>query len=80
MSFICLAISGCTNDSEEFEITGEITRIEDEMISIGTREIIVNNVTKYKVGQKVKATLIDHTAEEDWDPDDYEVKEIEIID
>jgi hypoxanthine-guanine phosphoribosyltransferase len=70
---------GCSNYTKEFTITGEITRIEENMVSIDNRVIIVDDISKLKQGQNVQVTLIDHTAEDDWDPKDFKVKKIEII-
>lgn len=33
----------------------------------------------FEVGQRVKVTLIDKTVENDWDPNGFKVKEIDII-
>lgn len=77
--FLFILIS-CSSYSKEFEISGNVTKIEGNMISIDGDVIKVEKgISKLKVGQKVKVTLIDNTPEDDWDPDDFTVKNIQII-
>ncbi|MFD1019558.1 hypothetical protein [Thalassobacillus hwangdonensis] len=73
---LVLFLAGCSSYSEEFIISGEVTRVEGDLVSIDNQEIKVDDPSDFKVGQKVKVTLIDHTSEEDWDPDDFEVKKV----
>jgi hypothetical protein len=73
---LVLILAGCSSYSEEFIISGEVTRIEGNMVSIDNQEIIVDDSSDFKVGQKVKVTLIDYTSEDDWDPSDFEVKKL----
>ena len=72
-------LSACSNHSEEIRLSGEITRIEGDMVSIGHNEIIVNDGDKFKVGQQVEAVLIDPTSTEAWTPHEYDVKSIQIL-
>ncbi|KHE71786.1 hypothetical protein LD39_07940 [Halobacillus sp. BBL2006] len=75
-----LFLVGCSSYSEEFIISGEVTRIEGNLVSIDYQEIKVDNPSDFKVGQKIKVTtLIDHTSEEDWDPSDFEVRKVIFI-
>ncbi|ASF40515.1 hypothetical protein CEH05_15700 [Halobacillus halophilus] len=76
---MCFMLSACSNHSEEIRLSGEITRIEGDMVSIGHNEIIVKDGDKFKVGQQVEAVLIDHTSTEAWTPHEYDVKNIQIL-
>ncbi|MGP4063229.1 hypothetical protein [Halobacillus sp. H74] len=75
---LVLMLVACSNYSEE-EITGEITKIEGGMVYIDESPLKVKDTSELEVGQNVKATFIDTTAEDDWDPNDFEVKNIEIM-
>ncbi|MCR2805833.1 hypothetical protein [Paenibacillus soyae] len=61
---------------------GEITFIDAEknQMDINGQSIYADNISKYEIGQKVKVTLIDTTSQDDWDPEDFKVKEIVVID
>ncbi|MCA1010453.1 hypothetical protein [Halobacillus halophilus] len=76
---MCFMLSACSNHSEEIRLSGEITKIEGDMVSIGHHEIIVNDSDKYNVGQQVEVVLIDHTSTEAWTPHEYDVKSIQIL-
>ncbi|SFG57571.1 hypothetical protein SAMN05216353_15813 [Halobacillus alkaliphilus] len=76
---ICFTFAACSNHSEEIRLSGEITRIEGDMISIEHSEIIVDDGDEFKVGQQVEAVLIDHSSTEAWTPQEYDVKDIQIL-
>ena len=81
MLFLVLVLLiGCSNYAEENTKKGIITEIEKDRIYIDGDPMNVRDTSDLKVGQKVKVTFIDSTAAEDWDPNDFEVKEIEIND
>ncbi|AQQ53216.1 hypothetical protein [Planococcus lenghuensis] len=67
-----------------FTVTGEIERIEDEMIYIAHEEsaswtIPMEDTADLEVGQFVHIEVADHTPEDDWDPRDFEVMSLEVI-
>jgi len=70
---------GCSDYSSEFTKIGEITRIEEGIIYIDDSPIKIKDTSDFEMGQRVKVTLIDKTGEDDWDPNDFKVKEIDII-
>ena len=76
---LIFTLVGCSTYSSEFVKTGEITRIGKGMIYIDDNPIKIKNPSDFEVGQRVKVTLIDKTGENDWDPNDFKVKGIEII-
>ncbi|MFC7063414.1 hypothetical protein [Halobacillus seohaensis] len=73
---LVLMLVACSNSDE---ITGEITKIEGGMVYIDKSPLKVEDTSELEVGQNVKVTFIDTTAEDDWDPNDFEVKNIEIL-
>lgn len=76
---VLVLLTGCNSYAEEVTRTGIITKIEKNRIYIDRDPLNVKDSSDLKVGQKVKVTFIDSTPAEDWDPNDFEVKEIEII-
>ncbi|MDC3413177.1 hypothetical protein NC797_11675 [Aquibacillus sp. 3ASR75-11] len=74
-----LVLAACSNYSEEVTKTGEITKITGEMVYIDDLPLKVEDTSELEVGQNVKVTFIDTTSAESWDPDDFEVKNIEIL-
>lgn len=77
--FLVITFVGCSNYSEEFIVSGEITQVEDNIIYVERKPIKVGDTDEFKVGQKVKISLIDTTSEDDWDVNDFRVKKIEHI-
>jgi hypothetical protein len=77
---VLVLLVGCYSDySEKVIKTGKITKITKQYIYLDGEPLKAKNRSDLEVGLNVKVTFIDTTAEEDWDPDDFEVKEIEII-
>lgn len=78
-----LTLTACYNDSpnETFTVSGTIIGIDTNgsRISIEKGPINVKNISEYKVGQIVTATLTDTTSNDCWCPDDFVVEEIEVI-
>ncbi|SFK30975.1 hypothetical protein SAMN04487936_1112 [Halobacillus dabanensis] len=74
---LVLMLVACSNSEEE--ITGEITKIEAGMVYIDESPLKVKDTSQLEVVQNVKVTYIDKTATDDWDPNDFEVKNIEIM-
>lgn len=77
---LVLGLVGCSNYSEENTISGELTKIEEDMIYVDSRPLKVKDTSDFAIGQPVKIAFIDKTPEEDWDPNDFKVKEIINID
>ncbi|WP_226671089.1 hypothetical protein [Metabacillus litoralis] len=76
---LAFALVGCSGEQYELKITGEITKVEEGMIYLDDRPIKIKNSSDFNIGQRVKVTLIDKTGEDDWNPDDFRVKELKII-
>lgn len=72
---------GCHRYSEIFVKEGEITGIDKEksLIYVDRDPINVKDVDEFTTGQTVRITLEDRTPNDDWNPDDFTVKEIEYI-
>ncbi|MBP1947462.1 hypothetical protein [Virgibacillus litoralis] len=77
---LILGLVGCSNYSEENTISGDITKIEEDMIYVDSRPLKVKDTSDFAIGQTVKIAYIDNTPEEDWDSNDFKVKEIINID
>jgi hypothetical protein len=74
-----LVLAACSNYSEEVTKSGKITKIDGEMVYIDDLPLKVEDTSELEVGQNVKVTFIDTTSAEDWDPDDFEVENIEFL-
>lgn len=78
---ICILI-GCNSYSETFVIEGKITEINKDrsFVYVDHAPIKVKKTDQFKIGQKIRITLNDRTADDDWDPEDFSIKKIEYLD
>ncbi|HWO77399.1 MAG TPA: hypothetical protein VNM69_16155 [Bacillus sp. (in: firmicutes)] len=70
---------GCSTYSQEFTVSGEITKIDKNLIFVDYLPIRYRHASDFEMGQRIKVTLIDRTSEDVWDYTDFTVKKIEII-
>ncbi|ANX11525.1 hypothetical protein ABE41_005855 [Fictibacillus arsenicus] len=79
--FLVYSLAGC-DSYETHTLSGEITEVnkEEKIIQIDGKPIKLYFVDAYEIGQRVTATFIDKTPGKDcWCPDDFEVKDIKIL-
>ncbi|WP_422660604.1 hypothetical protein ACK8P5_09010 [Paenibacillus sp. EC2-1] len=74
-------LMGCQRYSEVFVKEGEITGIDKEksLIYVDRDPIKIKDTNEFTIGQTLRITIEDRSPDDDWNPDDFKVREIEYI-